>query len=218
MKILAIDTSSVACSIALLIDDTIFSHHEIAPLQQAQIILPSINMLLNSHHVKLEELNAIAFGCGPGSFTGVRIATSIAQGLGWGASVPLIPISSLAALAQAAYEDLGWDKQLVAIDAKMNEIYCGKYLIVNGLAELQGQESVCSIDQFLFPNTEGWYGVGDAWDIYKSHLTINLIQVDTKRIATAKGIISLAKAKFQQGEFKRPSEAQPVYLREKVTS
>src|SRR5690606_29845388 len=105
MKLLAIDTSAQACSIALQIDDEVKVWHEVVPMQQAQLILPRINQLLQESNLSLNQLDAVAFGCGPGSFTGVRIATSLAQGLGYALNIPLIPISSLAGLAQAAYAE-----------------------------------------------------------------------------------------------------------------
>ena len=103
MKILAIDTSSNACGVALLCNNEVKALHELAPMQQTQKILPMIDALLGEAKVSLNQLDALAFGCGPGSFTGVRIAVSVMQGLGYAMNLPLIPVSSLAALAQAAY-------------------------------------------------------------------------------------------------------------------
>ena len=127
MNLLAIETSDAACSIALQVGDAIHARHEVIPMQQSQVVLPWIDELLRAKSITLNQLDAIAFGCGPGSFTGIRLATSIAQGLGYGAGLPLIPVSSLAILAQTAYQTLGWDRVLVAVDARMQEIYTGAY-------------------------------------------------------------------------------------------
>lgn len=218
MNILAIDTSSTACSLALLMNENIVIHHEIAPLQQARIILPSINALLKSCDVTLKQLSAIAFGQGPGSFTGIRIATSVAQGLALGAKLPVIPVSSLAALAQAAFDDLGWKKLLVATDARINEIYWGMFSVENGFVQLTNIEKICHPDKADLPNTPDWYGVGNGWEIYKNQLAFNPIAIDTTRIPMASAVSRLAKIKFEKGEYLSPSKAQPIYLRNKVAN
>src|SRR5471032_2163673 len=107
MKILAIDTSANACSVALLINNETLSSHKVIPMQQAQLILPMIEELLLTANITLNQLDALAFGCGPGSFTGVRIAASVAQGLAVAHDLPVISVSSLQALAQAAFLQLG---------------------------------------------------------------------------------------------------------------
>ncbi|MCE3239461.1 MAG: tsaB, partial [Gammaproteobacteria bacterium] len=151
MKILGFDTSSAACSVALLIDDKISVLHEIIPMQQAQSLLPMIEELLLSNKMRLDQLDAIAFGCGPGSFTGVRIAASVAQGLAYALQLPVIPISSLAALAQAVYQNLQWQKLLVAVDARMQEVYWGAYHInQEGIAVLIHQEAISTPEKIFF--------------------------------------------------------------------
>ena len=115
MKILAFDTSTSACSIALLNHEQITSFHEIAPMQHTKIILPQIKQLLLNAKLELNQLDAIAYGCGPGSFTGIRIANSIAQALAFAQDKPLIQISSLAVLAQSAYATQGWENVWVCL-------------------------------------------------------------------------------------------------------
>ena len=123
MKILAIETSSHACSVALLNEDKVKISHIISPMQQAKLILPMIDELLKSSALTLNDLDAIAYGCGPGGFTGVRIAASVAQGLGFAVKLPIIPISSLAVMAEAAFLERQWRKLLVAVDARADQIY-----------------------------------------------------------------------------------------------
>ena len=126
MKILAFDTSSNACSVALLNGSAVHSSNKTLPMQQAKLILPMIHTLLDECSVGLEELDAIAFGCGPGSsFTGIRIATSVAQGLGFATQKRLISVSSLAALAQTAYLAHGKERVFVAVDARMESNLLG---------------------------------------------------------------------------------------------
>jgi tRNA threonylcarbamoyladenosine biosynthesis protein TsaB len=217
MKIVALDTSSTACSIALLVDDKISFLHRILPLQQAQSILPMIEELLSLNKIKLNQLDAIAFGCGPGSFTGVRIAASVTQGLAYALQLPVIPISSLAGLAQAAYRDLGWKKLLVGIDARMQEIYWGAYEInKHELAVLVGQEKVCTPLEMPLPDDKEWYGVGNAWEIYADQIAYKPLKIDASRLPMASGILELAKIKYIKEEWVTAKEALPVYLRDSV--
>jgi tRNA threonylcarbamoyladenosine biosynthesis protein TsaB len=217
MKLLAIDTSSNACSVALLIDDEIKSIHEIVPMQQTQKILPIIDGLLRESYLTLNQLDAIAFGCGPGSFTGVRISTSVAQGIGFAMDLPLIPISSLAALAQAAYADLGWKNLLVGVDARVQEVYWGAYQInEQGLAQLIGKELVCPPEEVILPSEKDWYGVGNAWSIYRDQIHYNPIKTDISRTPLATGILTLAQKKYANRELISSEEASPTYLRDNV--
>jgi tRNA threonylcarbamoyladenosine biosynthesis protein TsaB len=217
MKILAIETSTHACSVALLQNDVIASSHVVAPMQQAKLILPMIDEVLRNAGLVLNQLDALAFGCGPGSFTGVRIATSVMQGLAYASHVPLISVSSLAAVAQAAYTDLGWKKLWVAMDARISEVYAGAYEInTAGLAELVGEEQVCQPEQMQVPAGHGWYGVGNGWEVYQSQLRYELLLQDAGRLPMASAIALLAKHKFQHQEFVAPGAALPVYLRNNV--
>ncbi len=119
MKILLLDTSTFACSAALMIDEHITAHFEIAPRQHARLILPMIDKLLSDAELSLSNLDGIAFCQGPGSFTGIRLAASVVQGLAYGANLPVIPISTLAAMALGAYRKYGVQCVLSALDAKM---------------------------------------------------------------------------------------------------
>jgi tRNA threonylcarbamoyladenosine biosynthesis protein TsaB len=217
MKLLAIDTSAAACSVALLIDNEVNTLHEIIPMQQAQQILPMIDKLLSDHDVTLKDLSALAFGCGPGSFTGVRIATSVIQGLAYATGLPVISVSSLAAAAQAAFEQYHWPKILVAMDARMNEIYAGAYQVnAQGLMELHGQESVCPPQLLPKPDGTDWYGAGNGWEAYQAQLLVQPIAVAATSQSSAFGVILLAKDKYLNQEFLNPEEAMPVYLRDNV--
>jgi tRNA threonylcarbamoyladenosine biosynthesis protein TsaB len=217
MKILAIETSSAACSVALLIDGQIICRHEIAPMQQAKLLLPMLEQLLTAENIELKQLDAIAFGCGPGSFTGVRIATSVAQGLAYAAGIPLIPISSLAAIAQAAYQEWGWQRLIVAIDARINETYWGAYEVqANQQVKLIKKEQVGSPKDIQAPDGREWVGVGDAWRVYQAEITYKPVQIDFDCLPTASAILILASMRFVEGAVVPAREALPVYLRDDV--
>ncbi len=214
MKILALETSSSACSVALALEDEIRLDHQIAPMQQTKIILNSVDQLLKKASLTLTDLDAIAFGSGPGSFTGVRIATSVAQGLGFAAGLPLIAISSLAALAQTAFDTLGWKKIIVMTDARIGEVYYGVYEVnQHGLVQLKNKELLSTPAKLEFPDTKDWYGVGNGWEVYQEQILYSPVKLDTTCLATAAAIARLA----QKGELKSASEVEPVYLRNRVT-
>jgi tRNA threonylcarbamoyladenosine biosynthesis protein TsaB len=221
MKILAIDTSANACSVALCVNEAIFSLHEIAPMQQTKLILPMIDSLLQQARIKLTDLNALAFGCGPGSFTGSRIAASVIQGLAFACHLPLIKVSSLAGLAQAAYADLGWKKLCVASDARIKEVYWACYEIdQTGIAKLVGVETVCSPQSIPLPEGLGWYGVGNGWTIYDYELHSALpnkpVAIACDRQPMASGVLSIAQEHYRLNDFISLSQAIPVYLRDDV--
>lgn len=217
MKLLAIDTSASACSLALFYNNEIKMLHHHAPMRQAQEILPLMKGFLDEHHVSLNQLNAIAFGCGPGSFTGIRIATSVSQGLGYALNLPLIPISSLAAMAQTAYNIHGWRNLFVAIDARIQEVYCAHYQInSDGLAELIDKEMVCIPANM--PSVGQSFGVGNAWDVYLDQIKQKPVKIDAECQPTAGAIIQLALAKYDKEEFFSADQALPVYLRDEVAT
>jgi tRNA threonylcarbamoyladenosine biosynthesis protein TsaB len=217
MKLLAIETSANACSVTLMLDGVLHSTHQIAPMQQAKLILPLIKATLEQHNIILNQLDALAFGCGPGSFTGVRIATSVMQGLAYASEVPLISVSSLAALAQNAYTDLGWRQLAVAVDARIQEVYAGFYKInANGIAERVGEEQVCPPHTLVAPDQREWHGVGNGWEVYAAELKYKPAILDTTRMPTAAGVALLAEDKFKRQEFVSPDQAIPVYLRDNV--
>lgn len=219
MKLLALDTSYSACSIALLNNDQMTSRHILAPMQQTKIIFSLLDEVLSEQEIKINQVDAIVFGSGPGSFSGLRIAASVAQGLAFGANLPVIAISSLAALAQSAYEELGWRHILVGMDAKMQQAYFAAYSVTSNMVKLIGEESVCTPQTFSAPSDHAeWYGVGDAWDIYKSEIAEKTIAVDSKCLPKATAMLSLAREKFTKHQWLSPEAALPCYLRNNVAT
>lgn len=218
MKILALETSFNACSIALSIAGQSIVLHRVAPMQQASIILPQIREILDENSLDVDDLDAVAYGCGPGSFTGVRIANSVAQGLGFACQKPVIPVSSLAALAQTAYLEYKCPKVLVAVDARMNQLYWAKYQVgEQGLVSLVGDEILCLPDKIDRPVLTDWAGAGDGWDRYEKQLYTHLgwtpDAVFAGLVPTAQAVLQLAIAEYQRGGAVKASEALPVYLR-----
>lgn len=218
MNLLAIETSSNACSVALLTGETTTVFHEVAPMQQTKQILPVIQKLLAETGIGLKDLDALAFGCGPGSFTGVRIASSVTQALAFVEKLPIISISSLAAIAQSAWLEQQYPQSLVALDARMNQVYWAAYKVnEQGLVELQGEEQVCLPQEIKASQPGVWYGLGDGWNKYQQELVSQLAfepaAIKIKQLPTAEGVLALAKNKFERGEWVEPAGALPVYLR-----
>lgn len=217
MKILAFDTSATACSIAIQNGAEIRFLDSIAPMQQAKLILPEIQTLLADVSLNLHDLDAIAYGCGPGSFTGIRIANSVAQGIAFAIQKPVIRISSLAMLAQATYMEKSYSNILVSLDARMNQIYWASYVAnSNGYVELSGEEKLCAPEAVLQPATASWYGVGDGWDKYSAQLATRLgfepTYICTTELRLARALLTLAKVKFEQRQWVAVEDAAPCYL------
>lgn len=221
MKLLAIETSTEACSCALHIDGEIQEQSVIASRQHTTLILPQADKLLAEASLKPTQLDGLAFGCGPGSFTGLRIACGVAQGIAFAADIPVVPISSLATLAQAAYMEENAEKVLAAIDARMNEIYWGCYVInQQGIMSCQSEDSVDKPQEINLPNIGPWYGVGTGWATYGEILAAQLKNAvqnyQGKKYPQARAMIPLALVAFQTGKIVSAEEALPVYLRNKV--
>ena len=221
MKLLALDTSTDACSAALLVGTEIREDFKLAPREHAKLILPMVDALLAEAGLSLSQLDAIAFGRGPGSFTGLRIAAGVAQGLAFGANLPVLPISTLAALAQGAYTDLGATRVLAALDARMSEVYWGVYQINNaGVMELHGAEQVCAPGEVVLPLGGEWLGAGSGWKEYGAALRERcgtlVCTVMPERLPRAKDIALLGVTASQRGLAVSAEQAMPVYLRNQV--
>jgi tRNA threonylcarbamoyladenosine biosynthesis protein TsaB len=220
MNILAIDTATEACSVALLHAGVLFERHELAPRQHAQLALPFVDSVLAEAGIGKRQLDAIAVGRGPGGFTGVRLAISLAQGIALGLDIPVLPVSSLAALALDIV-DLAPEAALLAcIDARMGEVYAGVYRRSSeGLVQLQGDECVGPADRILLPQASSWAVSGSGWASYGEVLRQRIgtpVFADGLRFPRAAMIARLAAPRFARGEGVAPEHALPVYLRDKV--
>ena len=169
-KILAFDTATAACSVALSVKGEIYEQFEIAPRKHGQLILGMVQHLLSAAGMSLTDLDAIAYGCGPGSFMGIRLATGIAQGLAFGADKPLIPVSSLQTLAQSAYLGTQAPQIAAAWDARMQAIYWGVYRCDEaGLMQSVQSDTLSQPGQLMLP-TGSWLAAGNAWKVYADKL------------------------------------------------
>jgi len=218
--ILALDTATEACSVALQIDGELYERQQIAPRKHAELILPMVDAVLNESSSQLSDLDALAFGRGPGAFTGVRIAAGVIQGLALGAGLPVIPVSSLAALAQGAGDE--YVHVLAAIDARMGEIYWA-LLEKNqrGAVQLRSEEKVTSAERVDITVDTEIYGVGTGWGTYQAILKNifkdRLIGLNAECYPIAKNILPLAIEALENGRDLPAEQALPVYLRNKVT-
>ncbi|MDX7999476.1 tRNA (adenosine(37)-N6)-threonylcarbamoyltransferase complex dimerization subunit type 1 TsaB [Xenorhabdus sp. Reich] len=221
-RILAIDTATEACSVALWNKGAVEAQFEISPREHTQRILPMVQKVLTKSNVSLQELDALAFGRGPGSFTGVRIGVGIAQGLALGAELPMLGVSSLKTMAQGAFRLKEATNVLVAIDARMGEVYWGQYTR-NSLGEWQGDETEAVLKpeqvQAMMSSLSGeWAIAGTGWEAYPQLLDspLTLLASDIT-LPYAEDMLPLAVKMWKDGEATAVEEAEPVYLRNEVT-
>ena len=221
MKILAVETATDACSAALWLDGQLQEKFTVTPRAHTQLILPMIEALMAEAQLKPQQLDALALGRGPGSFTGLRIAAGVVQGIAIGADLPVVPVSTLAALAQDLFnQQADAHHAFTAMDARMSEIFWAVYSKnAEGIAELSGIEVVTPAADIVFPDRCG-YGIGSAWQVYADTLQHCL----GERLLTVKEIIyphaaqiaQLGAYGFAHGQAVAVELAMPVYLRDKV--
>lgn len=223
MRILAIDTSGEACSAALYLDGELSDRFVVQPRGHSELILGMMQALLAEAELPLGGLDALAYGRGPGSFTGVRIAAGVIQGIAYGAELPVVPVSTLAALAQRHHRESGAKRVLPAFDARMHEVYWAAYTLgADGLMQLAGRESVSAPEQVELPPGNGWQGVGSGWLSYGDELRQRLGEaveaVHARQLCHALDIAQLAVKGLTVGAAVSAEHALPVYLRNKVAS
>lgn len=216
MKILAFDTATEYCSAALWLDGTLLERVVLAGQTHSQLLLPQCQSLLAEAGVDLGKLDGIAFGMGPGSFTGLRIACAVAQGLAYAADLPVIGINSLQAMAA----DSGGDKVLVCLDARMGEVYHAAYARESeDWVELR-PAAVCKPAEVPSLEGEGWIGCGSGFSTYAGVLMPRfgaaLSAIAENRYPYARQIARLAAGQFAQGKGYAAELAAPLYVRNKV--
>lgn len=222
-NILALDASTESLSIVLHFKGQTFHHFEECPQQHSQKILPLVDELLSKAQCKLKDLDVIGFGQGPGSFTGVRISVAIAQGLAYSANLPLVGVSTLAIMAQQAFEQNGSTCVYPAIDARMGEIYFANYQLNNTKMELVNQECVIKPElltaDFISANNEQAVAVGTGFKTYPDALNnFSNIQINTEiTLPDARFMLNHVDDAFLNGNVVKASEAQPKYVRDTVT-
>lgn len=224
MNILALDTAGQGCSVALLAGERLIERYEAAPRRHAASLLPMAEECLAEAGLALGELDAVAFGRGPGSFTGLRIATSVAQGIAFGVGLPVLPVSNLAAGAAAALRVHGWRRVLVAFDARMDEVYAGAFACdADGLPRLVGEEALLTPAALALPvdaaaaGAGDWRGAGSAFAAWPELAgRLGLAAADAALAPLARDLLGLAAAALARGEAVAAEDALPVYLREQV--
>jgi tRNA threonylcarbamoyladenosine biosynthesis protein TsaB len=217
MNLLAIETSTEACSVALHHAGGVIERSEVAPRRHAELVLPMAESLLAEAGLRRRSLDAVAVGRGPGAFTGVRLAVSLAQGMALGLDLPVIPISSLAALALDA-PDNGSDV-LSVIDARMGEVYACCYRRDSNALVALDDERVCPPERLQLPHRGDWNVIGSGWKTYARVLAETLPAPrwhDGERYPQARAVAVLAAAEFNAGRALAPELALPLYLRDKV--
>jgi len=221
LNLLAIETATEACSVALSATGRVHARHLEVPRAHGDRLLEMIEEVLEAGDIGRERLDALAFGRGPGGFTSLRIGTGVVQGIGYALDLPVIPVSTLATLAQGARRVAGAERVIAAIDARMGEIYCGVFeLDPDGLMRPAGPEVVMPPSQFRCPAGGGWHGAGTGWDTYGEELTTTcgtaLATARRHNLPEARDMIPLALAAWERGESVPPDRAVPIYLRDRV--
>lgn len=216
MRILALETSTEYCSAALWLDGVVAERSELAGQRHSELLLPMVDMLLHAENIALRDLDGIAFGAGPGSFTGVRIACGVAQGLSLGANLPVVAICTLLALAEAS----GQDRVIAVIDARMAEVYHAVYQKLGGRWTTLSEPGLYPPQQAPAVSGAGWFGVGSGFiaheDMLQEHYAANLDGVNAAAVPEAGAISRLAAQRFLDGEGVDAAQALPLYLRDKV--
>ena len=218
--ILALDTATEACSVALLHNGKISTLDEISPRSHTQRILPMVDELLTQANIQIKDVNYLVFGRGPGSFTGVRVGVSVAQGLAMGANLPVVAVSNLKAMAEEAYQKLGAEKVIALIDARMNEVYFAQFERNGEQWNEVETEQVCSPEKAIsqFQVSENVVVVGTGWGAYSQFSEQNLpLVVSEITLPSAEYMLSIAQEEITKGNVQSALEIEPVYLRNEVT-
>ena len=218
MRLLAIDTATEACTVALWVDGAVRERFEIAPRRHAELVLPMADSLLAEAGLGKRQLDAIAVGRGPGAFTGIRLAIAVAQGLALALDRPVVPVSTLAVLAQGAAS--AGLPVLALIDARMGEVYAGAFVPGDdGCVRPLGDEAVLSPAEVAAPAPR-FAGVGTGFGAHAAVLEARLAaaraKVAAEALPRAADLARLAARDFAAGLGVDALQAQPVYLRDKV--
>lgn len=223
MKLLALDTSSLACTVAVQLGDELFERHEEQAREHTRLLMPMIREVLHDSGAELPDLDAVVLGNGPGSFIGMRIAASVAQGLAHGAELKIVPVSSLAAVAAQVFSESSAAEVAVAQDAHLNEVYLG--LFARGAGDvpvpmsaeaLHGHEF---IDGLAASGAVARVAAGYGWQRYPKLLAINkqhFSSVSDILYPRGRFLLVLGAAALGQGDFLLPQDIAPAYLRKKV--
>jgi tRNA threonylcarbamoyladenosine biosynthesis protein TsaB len=219
MKVLALDAATEACSAALLSGDALTERYEVIGRGHAGRLLPMADELLREAGLAVRDLDGIAFGRGPGGFTGVRIAAGLAQGLAAGTGRPILPVGNLAAVAAGAGRAAGAERVLACMDARMGQVYWAAYEDARSLPSAVTEERLTGPGDVAAPAGAPWYGAGHGYSAYPeiaARLGTSLAAVDSGLLPRAADIARIAAADLAAGKGLRPAQGLPVYLRDDV--
>ncbi|MCL1076822.1 tRNA (adenosine(37)-N6)-threonylcarbamoyltransferase complex dimerization subunit type 1 TsaB [Parashewanella spongiae] len=218
--LLAVDTCTEACSVALTVYGKVYTEEVDAPREHSQRLLPMIDTLLTKAGITIKDVDGIVYGRGPGSFTGIRICTSMVQGLALGQNIPVYGVSTLDAMAQQA-ADAGVTQIMTAIDARMGEVYWAQYLVNNNVVNRISDENVSAPDQIdsKLNNNQEVVVCGTGFDTYPELLSVfSFVAVNNEcKFPKAEAMLKLAIAAWNSNLFTTVDELKPVYVRDKVT-
>lgn len=220
MKLLALDTSTEFLSLAVHTDNGVFALHTVTGPAASQRILPEIERLLAEADIPLQGLDGIVYGTGPGAFTGVRVSVGVAQGLAFGAQLPVVGVSSLEAVAQAAWLETGAHKVVVCLDARMGEVYHAAFVRQDSGWLTVSSPVVCKPAAVPTLQGDGWWAAGSAWSVFAEVLSqqylSQLAGVRSDLVPDARVMLSLAMPAFVLGQTQAAHEAAPLYVRNRV--
>ncbi len=217
MNILGFDTSTEACAVGVITDVECVSRFELTPRRHTECVLPWSEELLAQAEIDKTQLHAIAVGVGPGAFTGVRLAVSLAQGMALGLSLPMIGVSTLACIAQSCAHN---GPIAVLMDARMDECYVGFYQKQQGIVEALAPEQLLVPESISLPFAGDWIAVGSGLSSYAERLPADLLsqftQTDSTALPQADALLQIAVRDFKAGLALEAEQIQPTYLRDKV--
>ena len=217
MKIVAIDSSTDRLSVCASDGSRVFAFRERAGTASSERVLPLVRQALAEAGWTLAQLGGIAYGAGPGSFTGIRIACGVVQGLALGADLPVVGVSTLEALAHACGRTHGARRVLACLDARMREIYVASYLREGEGWRLGSGPAVCKPGELQLPDPGPWHGAGDGFAMYPQLAAgLRLAAVDATIAPDAQWIADLALPRFAAGQGLPADQAQPLYVRQRV--
>ena len=216
-NILAVDSATEACSVALSSRGTVYQRFMVAPRQHHSLIFEMCKAVLDEAKISVSDIKAVVYGRGPGSFTGVRIAASLVQGLAYAHDLPVVAISDLQAVALQALESSDETQVLVAMDARMKEIYYGYFEKDNGLVKAIGDEGITTPENLIVAKNFNGIGAGSAWHLYEAHLKKalgrRLKKWYAETLPEATAMLRLAMPRLAAGDTMTAREVCPVYLR-----
>jgi len=217
MQLLAFDTSTLSLSVAYTDGESWVVREERNGQTHSQKLIPIIDSVLVEARSSLGALDALAFGAGPGSFTGVRIACGVAQGLGLGAEVPLVPVCTLEALAQNAFDAHGVTQVVACLDARMREVYVALYRFDGTRWITEREPAVVHPEAFTVPDAQQWFGAGDGFAAYPDLASkLGLSGFDASLLPHACSIARIGMPRVAAGEMVGAAQALPVYVRHRV--